>query len=106
MCYRPEDFVVTEINSNGKLVVLDNHNLPSSPASLPLPPPPPPSMSATKKKRKRGGHGSYRPDPTLVPPLKDLVSLEQYKSIHHLADEYKATLACDHDHVVTLGIYY
>lgn len=101
--YRPEDFVVTEINSKGDLIVLDNFEAP------PLPLAPPPSDSAPSPSNSSaesaviGKKRSSRPDIDSIPPLQDLVNAAQYLSCMELCHTYKTTLEYDPDKQVDLG---
>ena len=78
----PEDFIVTEIDSDGKMVTLDPYSeLPSKPAPV-LP-------SEDEVERPRKG---ARPVTSEVPPLEHLVTPEQHQSIQELAETYKTSL--------------
>lgn len=101
--YSPEDFVVSEINSAGKVVELNSYEVP------PLPPPPPQATSSeTSRKeadtsRKWVGVSS-RPDPSDVPPLHELVSSKEYIALEQLANGYRETLVADPNVTVDLGM--
>lgn len=92
----PEDFVVTEIDSQKELVVLDSYVVPSSPSTSS-----PVNVTPAESAKKAT---SLRPDASRVPPLQDMVSSHDYKLMEQLAEDYKQTLVHDPDHRVELGI--
>ncbi len=92
---RPEDFVVTEINSKEQPVVLDGYDVP--------PLPPLSEFPVSGKRRRLYEPGSSRPDPDSVPPLQDLVTPQQYHALTQLSQSYKSTLVADPDHRVDFG---
>lgn len=92
----PEDFLVTEINPDGKLVTLDSYDVP------PFPPPPSQAGSQARISRKWAATSS-RPDPSDVPPLQDLVKSDKYAALEQLSRVYKETLVFDPDVQLDLG---
>ena len=84
MC-RPEDFIVTEIDTTGRLVQLDNFTLPPAPPT----PPPTDSSSALDTDQSVDKATRSRPDVSEVPPLNELTTEEQYKSLSELAERVK-----------------
>lgn len=95
MC-RAEDFVVTEIDSNGRLVQLDQ--------LAPPPPPPPPPLTSDQAAAVDGGRvAKSRPDISEVPPLNELITQEQYHSLSELVDKMKVTLDPQLKDSVSLG---
>ena len=89
----PEDFVVTELDRQGKLVVLDNYETPEERGCESL-------ALATGSGKK-----SYR-DPIIVEevvPLQELVTSEQYKLIQEMAESYKSSPTPDPTSRINLG---
>ena len=93
--FRPEDFVVTEVNSKGEFVVLDGYEVPPLPPLSEIP--------VSGKRRRLFEPESSRPDPSSVPPLQDLVTPQQYHALTQLSQSYKSSLVADPDHRVDLG---
>ena len=92
----PEDFVVTELNSEGELVVLDNYETPEGRGCESL------ALSTRKRKVKE----NYLA-PTLrdeVTPLQEMITNEQYRALEEMATSYKQSLTPDPIHLVNLGI--
>lgn len=89
--------MVTEINPDGKVVVLDSHEIPPSP-----PTPSSATKGATPSSRKWASI-SARPDPSDVPPLQDMVTSELYAALEQLSSVYKDTLLYDPNIQLDLG---
>ena len=75
----PEDFVVTEIDSEGRLVVLDDFT----------PPPTPPTPQRPRAGPFGGRREPKRPDVAKVPPLDQLISQEHYQTVSDLAKRFE-----------------
>lgn len=85
--------MVREVDSEGRLVQLDKF----TPPPLPSPPPPntttPTSSTACATPTVEGSKTvRTRPDPSKVPPLNELITQEQYKSLLELSNKMKMTL--------------
>lgn len=86
---------MTEINSKNQLVVLDTFEAPPTADSSD-------AESANIKTAESAGK-VVRPDPAIVPPLRELVTPEQHDALHQLALGYKRTLVLDPEQQVELG---
>ena len=99
--------MVSEINSAGKVVVLDNYDVPPLPPTSDATPTgatPTPAPAKTQSRAMRKWVGvSSRPDPDDIPPLAQLISADMYKSLEQLSDSYKATLTHDPNVQLDLG---
>ena len=91
----PEDFVVTEINSGGELVVLDNYETPEERGCDSL-------AQVTRKRKLKEG---YMPPVKMTEsvPLQELISSEQYLLLEQLATSYKQMLEPDPSQHIDLG---
>lgn len=94
---RAEDFVVTEIDADGRLVQLDSFTPP------PLPLPPLPSSSDADVDQSDDGITKSRPDVWEVPPLNELITQDQYKSLSELADSVKKSHETYPGNTICLG---
>lgn len=93
-CY-PEDFVVTEIDSEGQLVELNNYETPEERGCESL------AMASRKRKLKDGYIAPVKRSETA--PLLELVTSEQHLLLQQLATSYRMNLVPDPKQHVDLG---